>query len=180
MNSIERTEVLHDAITAGKIALMPSSVGYDGLYNLMTTEGHFPIGTATKGTSAFQIAAETSYIITAFSENPDLCFELVKSFFAFEKKISFDGFSTYMPLFSRKDHFSQAASSSLASLERQKLAVLIEWIENAGSPILERTPTDVQNIVNEEMSAFFSGMGTAEDCAGKIQSRVEIWLSEHE
>ena len=181
VDSIERTEVLHDAIAVGKIALMPSSFGYEGLYNLMTTEGHVPISAATKGTSVFQITPETSYIITAFSENPDLCFELVKSFFAFEEKMLSDGFSTYMPLFSRKDHFSQAAStSSLVSLERQKLALPTEWLNNAGSPILERTPTDIQNIVNEEMSVFFSGMGTAEDCARKIQSRVEIWLSEHE
>ncbi len=181
VDSIERTEVLYDAITVGKIALLPSSFGYEGLYSLMTTEGHVPISAATKGTSVFQITAETSYIVTAFSENPDLCFELVKSFFTFEEKVSFDGFSTYMPLFSRKDHFSQAASSSsLVSLERQKLARLIEWLDNADSPILERTPTDVQTIVTEEMSAFLSGMGTAEDCADKIQSRVEIWLSEHE
>ncbi len=27
--------------------------------------------------------------------------------------------------------------------------------------------------------SFLSGVGTAEDCAAKIQSRVSIWLAEH-
>ncbi len=181
LNSIDRPEAIRDALTAGKIALMHSDIGYEGFYNLLTTEGHFTIGAASKETSVLQVIADTSYIITTFSENPDLCFELVKSFFVFDKKTSFDGYSTYMPLFARKDHFSQAAgSSSLISLKPQQLNELFSMLENTGSPILERTPTDVQNIVNEEMSAFLSGMGTAEDCAKKIQSRVEIWLAEHE
>ena len=29
------------------------------------------------------------------------------------------------------------------------------------------------------MSAFVGGVGTAEDCTKKIQSRVSIWLAEH-
>ncbi len=181
LDSIKRPEAIRDAITTGKIALMSSTLDYEGFYNLLSAEGNFPIGAATAGTSCFEILADTSFIITTFAEDPDLCFELVKSFFVCDRKVIFDGISTYMPLFSRKDHFSQAAgSSSLASLSRQKLAELFLVLDNAGSPILERTPTDVHNIVTEEMSAFLAGMGTAEDCAKKIQSRVEIWLAEHE
>ena len=181
LDSIKRPEAIRDAITTGKIALMSSTLGYESFYNLLSAEGNFPIGAATRGTSCLEILADTSFIITTFAEDPDLCFELVKSFFVCDRKVIFDGISTYMPLFSRKDHFSQAAgSSSLASLSRQKLAELFLVLDNAGSPILERTPTDVHNIVTEEMSAFLAGMGTAEDCAKKIQSRVEIWLAEHE
>ena len=181
MNPMEQTAAIHAALTEGKIALMSSEVGYEGFYNLLSTPGHSAIGYASGGTSGFRLNVENSYIITTFSENPDLCFELLKSFFVLEKKVLADGFSTSMPLFSRKDHFSQAAgSSSLASLSRQKLAELFLVLDSAGSPILERTPTDVHNIVTEEMSAFLAGMGTAEDCAKKIQSRVEIWLAEHE
>lgn len=35
-------------------------------------------------------------------------------------------------------------------------------------------------IVEKEISAYLAGVGTADDCAEKIQSRVEIWLAEHE
>ncbi len=34
-------------------------------------------------------------------------------------------------------------------------------------------------IVLEELSALEAGVGTAEDCAKKIQPRASIWLAEH-
>ena len=40
-------------------------------------------------------------------------------------------------------------------------------------------PIDVTDVVREEIPAFLGGVGTAEDCAKKIQSRVSIWLAEH-
>jgi hypothetical protein len=46
-------------------------------------------------------------------------------------------------------------------------------------PIIYNTSEGVEDIVGEEVSAFLAGMGTAEECAGKIQSRVSIWLAEH-
>ena len=36
----------------------------------------------------------------------------------------------------------------------------------------------VFQIVREEISAFLSGVASAEDCAAKIQSRASIWLAE--
>ena len=46
-------------------------------------------------------------------------------------------------------------------------------------PIARKIPDAVREIVNEEMSAFLAGRGSAADCAGKIQSRVSLWLAEH-
>ncbi|MCR4905170.1 MAG: extracellular solute-binding protein [Clostridiales bacterium] len=40
-------------------------------------------------------------------------------------------------------------------------------------------PEEVTEIVNEEISAFLAGRGSASDCAAKIQSRASIWLAEH-
>ena len=34
-------------------------------------------------------------------------------------------------------------------------------------------------ITTEEVNAFYGGVGSAEDCAKKIQSRVSIWLAEN-
>ena len=44
--------------------------------------------------------------------------------------------------------------------------------------IADRTPSEVQAIVDEEISSFLGGASTAEGCAAAIQSRVSIWLAE--
>ena len=49
-----------------------------------------------------------------------------------------------------------------------------------GISVMDNLPTDLDAIVREEISAFFGGMGTAGECAKKIQSRVNLWMSEHE
>jgi hypothetical protein len=54
-----------------------------------------------------------------------------------------------------------------------------ELIRTAGNPYRTRIPNEVRDIVTEEISAFLSGVGTAESCAAKIQSRASIWLAEH-
>ena len=48
-----------------------------------------------------------------------------------------------------------------------------------GIPYSPAVSEEVTAIVDEEVSAFLGGVGTAQDCASKIQSRVSIWLSEH-
>ena len=55
-----------------------------------------------------------------------------------------------------------------------------ELIRTAGRPFREQVSDDVKAIVNEELSAFLGGVGTAEECAAKIQSRVSIWLAENQ
>ena len=56
---------------------------------------------------------------------------------------------------------------------------LMEICGEAGLP-LSMTPYEkIGDIISEEISAFLGGVGTAEDCAKKIQSRASIWLAEH-
>ena len=55
-----------------------------------------------------------------------------------------------------------------------------DMLDRGGTPILDRIPDAVAAIVNEEISAFLAGVGTAEECAAKIQSRASIWLAEHQ
>lgn len=58
---------------------------------------------------------------------------------------------------------------------------LINYIDNdCGSPITEAIPAELQSIITEEITSFTGGAKTAEECAKVIQSRVKIWLSEHE
>ena len=60
--------------------------------------------------------------------------------------------------------------------DRDKYAALFDKIGLAPS---EQGVTEIYDILVEEVTAFYSGVGSAEDCAGKIQSRVSIWLAEN-
>lgn len=58
---------------------------------------------------------------------------------------------------------------------------LYRWLdEEVGTPYTSFLPPDLQTIVNEEISVYLGGAQTAEKCADVIQSRVGLWLSEHE
>ena len=65
-------------------------------------------------------------------------------------------------------------------LDRELVTRIRAYLDNEGAPLLEQTPDAVRDIVAEELSAFRAGLGTAEDCAKKIQSRASIWKAEHE
>ena len=56
---------------------------------------------------------------------------------------------------------------------------LMEICEGAGVPLSMTPYEEIGDILSEEVSAFLGGLGTADDCAKKIQSRVSIWLAEH-
>ncbi len=184
----EREQALNKALGTGEIAL--TCEYFSSCRSLMKAlypekYAPVPVGFASESGTGFRVHADTTYIITTYAEDPDLCFELLKSFFVCEMNYE-DTFSVYHPLFTRKDHFRASMDAcaelftDIRPLTEEEYAGLYEILDHAGSPILEDTPEDVWNIVNEEMSAFLSGMGTAEECAKKIQSRVSIWLSEHE
>ena len=69
----------------------------------------------------------------------------------------------------------------LAHFTPEHTEALINYIDNdCGSPITDAMPTELQNIISEEITSFTGGAKTAEECAKVIQSRVKIWLSEHE
>ena len=58
-------------------------------------------------------------------------------------------------------------------------ARIMAALDGAGIPLSHRIPDEVMEFVNEEMSAFFAGIGSAEDCAKKIQSRASVWMAEN-
>ena len=181
----EREDAINKALGEGRIALLKENLSTLYLASTLFAEETVPIGYATENDSGFRVRADSTYVITTYAEDADLCFELLKSFFAYEVKY-IDTYSFKWPLFARKDHMQTAIEECgetftiARPLTAEELAELFEIFDTMGSPILEDTPEDVWNIVNEEMSAFYTGMGTAEECAKKIQSRVSIWLSEHE
>lgn len=68
--------------------------------------------------------------------------------------------------------------TALTEEDADRLRDLFE--NRLGVPYDPAVSEDVVAIVNEEVSAFLGGLGTAEDCAAKIQSRVSIWLAERQ
>ena len=65
--------------------------------------------------------------------------------------------------------------------DETEAAKMLDWFDNKiGLPLTKSVQVEVSDIINEEISAYLSGIRTAEDCAGIIQSRVSIWLAEHE
>ena len=69
----------------------------------------------------------------------------------------------------------------LAHFTKEDTDFIMNYLENGcGSPMTDTIPTEVTNIITEEITSFSGGAKTAEDCARVIQSRVKIWLAEHE
>ena len=56
----------------------------------------------------------------------------------------------------------------------------IDFLDNiAGQPVSTISDDVIADILAEEITSFFGGAKTAEECAGVIQSRVSIYLSEN-
>ena len=51
---------------------------------------------------------------------------------------------------------------------------------DTGHRIVNRIPDEINDIVNEEIRTYLTGMKDAKTCADVIQSRVNLWLAEHE
>ena len=59
-------------------------------------------------------------------------------------------------------------------------AFILDYLDNqCGCPLTLSVHDEVTAIIQEEISAYLGSVGSAEDCAKKIQSRVSIWLAEH-
>ncbi len=65
--------------------------------------------------------------------------------------------------------------------DEAEAAKILDWFDNKiGLPVTQTVGTELSDIINEEISAYLGGIRTAEDCARIIQSRVSIWLAEHD
>ena len=62
--------------------------------------------------------------------------------------------------------------------DEEQIARVRSWLDAAGGRAIDLLPPEVNDLIREEISAWMGGVGTPEECAGKIQSRVSIWLAE--
>ncbi len=60
-------------------------------------------------------------------------------------------------------------------------AAMLNWLDkDVGAPVTSSVNPEISAIIDEEISSYLAGTKTAADCAKIIQSRVTIWLAEHE
>lgn len=64
--------------------------------------------------------------------------------------------------------------------DEEQISRIRSWLDSTGGRALDLLPPEVNSLIREEISTFLGGVGTAEDCAKKIQSRVSIWMAEHQ
>ncbi len=95
----------------------------------------------------------------------------------------FDGWETSLP----KDPAHPLTNEALVKpgifteFTEEDAAFIMDYLDNqCGCPLTESVHEEVAAIIQEEISAFLGGVGTADSCAAKIQSRVSIWLAEHQ
>ena len=63
----------------------------------------------------------------------------------------------------------------------EETEAMIEWLNDGiGTPAGTYTDAEITEIVTEEITGYLGGAKTAADCARIIQSRVSIWLAEHQ
>ena len=109
--------------------------------------------------------------------------KLCEVFYDYEFEFYYSGGGGYGPGDPDNPHTQDDLSEPgiLTHFTPEHTEALINYIDNdCGSPITEAIPAELQSIITEEITSFTGGAKTAEECAKVIQSRVKIWLSEHE
>jgi len=97
-------------------------------------------------------------------------------------EIYLDGTSMYFPKNVGYDPNKAMQKAGFRMLfDEMEAAKMLDWFDNRiGLPLTKSVQVELSDIINEEISVYLSGIRMAEDCARVIQSRVSIWLAEHE
>ena len=187
-----------------------SLTDFSRFHLLFGTKDWFPIGDpASEEREGAGITVLTGssiiFMIPSTCEAPDIAWELCRSFFTDEEyqgglpslRTMLDSMAEpyigceYLWWYGRGGKWSRG-EGTITDEDRQSphvsgimteedYAKLVRILDEAGvSAFTTQKYDEIRKIIREEISAYLAGVGTAEDCAAKIQSRVKIWLSEHE
>ena len=164
----------------------------------------YPTGVPRSGAGS-TVTPGMTYLITSWCEEPELAEEFVSDVIhteeggghfpvlksAFRKKAQEMTGEIYALFYSGgagvwdKDDWHPASDAELSEpgflteFTPEKAARLEKMLDETGTPLRLNDDEEILFIVRDEVMSFLSGVGTAEDCAAKIQSRVSIWLAEH-
>lgn len=154
-------------ITVGNVCIMTSfcespEIAWDVIRMLILNPDDFPEDVLPVLKTDFEAKAREFY-------NTDFIFY-------------FDGWETSVP----KDPAHPITSESLekpgivTEFTEADADFILDYLDNrCGYPYTLSVHEEIAAVIQEEISAYLAGIGTAKDCAGKIQSRVSIWLAEH-
>lgn len=140
-----------------------------------------------------------AFIITSFCEDIDSAWEFVHYLLTIDLKkkpeeMSITGLATYMPLMENQIERTLSFQSMISEypkkmdryfpeivITRDDCNEVVNFLNTqvAGS-VYNLISPKITYIITEEISYYVGGVGTAEECAKKIQSRASIWLSENE
>ncbi len=201
----ERYQLYHEGKIALKQKVLTEPASFLGMELDFCTKDWRLIGQPTNGDCGTAISADSVYLITAAdSERAELAWEALETLFepdAISGAQSIPGLVSEFDKVVREYYlydfaftFSGTSSRDLKDswfpLTLTEPGILTEFTEederrirdildnHCGIPFALSANEDVTAIVNEEISVFLGGVGTAEDCAKKIQSRVSIMLAE--
>lgn len=140
-----------------------------------------------------------AFIITSFCGDIDSAWEFVHYLLTIDLKkkpeeMSIMGLATYMPLMEKQIERTLSFQSMISEYPKEMDRYFPEIVitrddcndvvnflntQVAGS-VYNLISPEITAIITEEISYYVGGVGTAEECAKKIQSRASIWLSENE
>ncbi len=176
-----------------------------GVYALFDTQDAVLIGYPFESGSRSTISTGASFLITSFTSMPEEAWKLVKSCCttysgagglpilksALQSEVETYIGKTIISYFSggsvsiETNPYRGAKNDDLTRPGRTDIFTasdaenFISFLnENAGIPIADFASAEISAIFTEEISAYLSGIGTAEECTKKVQSRIEIWLNE--
>lgn len=167
----------------------------------------YPTGVPRSGAGS-TVTPGMTYLITSWCEEPELAVEFISTVIhtedeeessgqfpalksSFRKKAQKMTGEIYALFYSggagvwEKDGWHPASSAELSEpgflteFTPEKAARLEKMLDEAGTPLRLNDDEEILFIVRDEVMSFLSGIGAAEDCAAKIQSRASIWLAEH-
>lgn len=153
------------------------------------------IGYPTSEGSGALLSLNNLYGITNNCENPEAAWEFVREFYLPEDEDD-DSYSYGFSV--RKDEFDKDCAAMMEESEygsyswgwgsyevqiqpaTQEQVDQLKELVNGTTAVSGAFSDDMMNLILEEAAYYFSGEQTAADVAAKIQSRMEIYLSETE
>ncbi len=148
------------------------------------------IGYPTSEGNGALLSLTNLYGITSSCENKEAAWEFVRQFYVPSGESWYSGFSTRTDEFEKaceqmmdKDE-NDAYSYGWGNYEVEIRPTTQEQVDELKDLVYNTTAVsgavseDITNLILEEAAYYFSGEQTAEEVAAKIQSRMEIYLSE--
>jgi ABC-type glycerol-3-phosphate transport system substrate-binding protein len=147
------------------------------------------IGYPTSEGNGALLSLNSIYGITTNCDVPDVAWDFLRQLYQPDDDDSYYGFSI------RKDSFEQYCADAMkeeaggggygwGNYEVEIQPATQEQVDTVKDLVYNTTAvsgavsSDILNLINEEAAYYFSGEQSAEDVAAKIQSRMEIYLSE--